>query len=29
VRQSLVTDWVEQADGTYLMEYDFVLNPKP
>jgi hypothetical protein len=24
-----VTDWVEQADGTYLMEYDFVLNPKP
>jgi hydroxyquinol 1,2-dioxygenase len=28
VRQSLVTDWVEQADGTYLMEYDFVLNPQ-
>jgi len=27
VRQSLVCDWVEQADGTYLMEYDFVLNP--
>jgi len=24
----LVTDWVQQADGTYLMEYDFVLNPK-
>ena len=28
VRQSLVTDWVEQADGSYLMEYDFVLNPQ-
>ena len=28
VRQSLVTDWVQQADGTYLMEYDFVLNPQ-
>lgn len=27
VRQSLVCDWVEQPDGTYLMEYDFVLNP--
>ena len=28
VRQSLVCDWVEQADGTYLMEYDFVLSPQ-
>lgn len=28
VRQSLVADWVEQPDGTYLLEYDFVLNPK-
>lgn len=27
VRKSLVVDWVEQADGTYLVEYDFVLNP--
>jgi hydroxyquinol 1,2-dioxygenase len=28
VRQSLVADWVKQPDGTYLVEYDFVLNPK-
>ena len=28
VRQSLVADWVEQADGTYLLEFDFVLNTK-
>ena len=27
VRQSLIADWVKQADGTYLVEYDFVLNP--
>ncbi|RYY60381.1 MAG: hydroxyquinol 1,2-dioxygenase [Comamonadaceae bacterium] len=27
VRQSLVADWVRQADGRYLVEYDFVLNP--
>lgn len=27
VRQSLVCDWVEQPDGSYLLEYDFVLNP--
>lgn len=27
VRQSLVCDWKEQPDGTYLLEYDFVLNP--
>ncbi|PZQ78247.1 MAG: hydroxyquinol 1,2-dioxygenase [Variovorax paradoxus] len=27
VRQSLVADWARQPDGTYLVEYDFVLNP--
>lgn len=27
VRQSLICDWEEQADGSYLLEYDFVLNP--
>jgi len=27
VRQSLVADWVEQADGSYRLDYDFVLNP--
>lgn len=27
VRESLVADWVRQPDGTYLLEYDFVLNP--
>ena len=27
VRQSLIADWKEQADGSYLVEYDFVLNP--
>lgn len=27
VRQSLVADWVQQPDGSYLLEYDFVLNP--
>lgn len=27
VRQSLIADWVEQADGSYLLAYDFVLNP--
>ncbi|WP_395685523.1 intradiol ring-cleavage dioxygenase [Caenimonas koreensis] len=27
VRESLVCDWIEQADGTFIMEYDFVLNP--
>jgi hydroxyquinol 1,2-dioxygenase len=29
VRESLVTDWVKQPDGTYLLDYDFVLNPAP
>jgi hydroxyquinol 1,2-dioxygenase len=27
VRQSLIADWVKQSDGTYLVEYDFMLNP--
>jgi hydroxyquinol 1,2-dioxygenase len=27
VRQSLVAEWKKQPDGTYLVEYDFVLNP--
>jgi hydroxyquinol 1,2-dioxygenase len=27
VRESLVADWVQQSDGSYLLEYDFVLNP--
>jgi hydroxyquinol 1,2-dioxygenase len=27
VRQSLVCDWVEQPDNTFLMEFDFVMNP--
>lgn len=27
VRQSLIADWRQQPDGTYLVEYDFVLNP--
>lgn len=27
VRQSLICDWIEQADGSFLTEYDFVLNP--
>jgi hydroxyquinol 1,2-dioxygenase len=27
VRQSLIADWVEQPDGSWLVEYDFVLNP--
>ncbi len=25
VRQSLVADWVQQADGSYRMDYDFIL----
>lgn len=28
VRQSLVCDWNQQADGSYAMTYDFVLNPE-
>ena len=27
VRESLIADWKPQADGSYLVEYDFVLNP--
>ena len=27
VRPSLIADWKAQADGSYLVEYDFVLNP--
>jgi hydroxyquinol 1,2-dioxygenase len=27
VRQSLIAQWEKQADGRYLVEYDFVLNP--
>lgn len=27
VRQTLVTEWVEQTDGTFKLEFDFVLNP--
>lgn len=27
VRQSLVADWLRQPDGSYLVEYDFVLCP--
>jgi hydroxyquinol 1,2-dioxygenase len=26
VRESLIADWVKQPDGTYLVDYDFVLN---
>ncbi|MEI9923678.1 MAG: hypothetical protein WDN50_09350 [Bradyrhizobium sp.] len=26
VRQSLVADWAEQPDGSYHLEFDFVLN---
>lgn len=28
VRQSLVADWEQQPDGSYLLEYDFVLCPE-
>ena len=27
VRSSLIADWVKLADGTYSLEFDFVLNP--
>jgi hydroxyquinol 1,2-dioxygenase len=26
VRESLIADWIKQPDGTYLVDYDFVLN---
>ena len=28
VRQSLIADWKQQPDSTYVVEYDFVLNPR-
>jgi len=28
VRKSLVCDWVPQDDGSFLLEFDFVLNPR-
>ncbi|MBU0587584.1 MAG: intradiol ring-cleavage dioxygenase [Gammaproteobacteria bacterium] len=27
VRSTLIADWVKEADGTYSLKYDFVLNP--
>ncbi len=27
VRQSLVADWQKQPDGSYTLDYEFVLNP--
>ena len=29
VRQSLVAPWVQQADGLYTMDFDFVMNANP
>ena len=29
VRPSLVCDWQQQGDGSFLLEFDFVLNSKP
>jgi hydroxyquinol 1,2-dioxygenase len=29
VRESLLGDWVKQADGSYLLEFDLILNPEP
>lgn len=29
VRPSLIADWVEQGDGSQLLEFDFTLNPLP
>ena len=28
VRSTLIADWIKHADGTYSLDYDFVLNPK-
>jgi hydroxyquinol 1,2-dioxygenase len=28
VRESLVADWVRQSDGSYVLDYEFVLNPQ-
>jgi hydroxyquinol 1,2-dioxygenase len=27
VRQSLITDWIQQPNGEYTLEFNFVLNP--
>ena len=27
VRESLVTDWLQLSDGSYQLDFDFVLNP--
>ena len=27
VRSTLIADWIKRADGTYSLDYDFVLNP--
>jgi hydroxyquinol 1,2-dioxygenase len=27
VRSSLIADWVKLEDGSYSLEFDFVLNP--
>jgi len=27
VRSTLIADWIKHADGTYSLDYDFVLNP--
>lgn len=29
VRQSLITDWIQQPNGEYTLEFNFVLNPVP
>ena len=29
VRSSLIADWVEQSDGGFELDFDFVLNPEP
>jgi hydroxyquinol 1,2-dioxygenase len=27
VRESLIADWIQQPDGTFSLDFDFVLNP--
>jgi hydroxyquinol 1,2-dioxygenase len=27
VRSTLIADWIKHPDGTYSLDYDFVLNP--
>jgi hydroxyquinol 1,2-dioxygenase len=29
VRQSLITDWIQQPNGEYTLDFNFVLNPVP